>query len=178
MFVVFLVTIFVLLSCSYVASSVVFLLYVAFMYLCVLIVGVLYFQWAHRCWSSEFLTGNFITFGLRLQKQKCSFMVLWVSYLGNMKLSKVHRDVDIVSSSCTFQSWIRFDACLWCVILNGAVVLSHKMSDGVERLIAFTLRTLTDSEQKYTEIEQKALVSVVCAQPCHWYLALTSLSKT
>ena len=80
----------------------------------------LYFQWAHRCWSSEVLTGNFITFGLRLQKQKCSFMVLWVSYsyLGNMKLSKVHRDVDIVSSPCTFQSWIRFGACLWCVILS------------------------------------------------------------
>ena len=44
-------------------------------------------------------------------------------------------------------------------------MLSHKMSDGVERLTAFTLRTLTDSEQKYDQIEQKALVSVVCAQP-------------
>lgn len=41
------------------------------------------------------------------------------------------------------------------------VVLSHKMTDGTERPIAFTSRSLTTAEQNYVQIDREGL-SLVC----------------
>ena len=50
------------------------------------------------------------------------------------------------------------------------VVLTHKMSDGVERPIAFPSRSLTDSEQRYAQIEREALACVFEVKKFHSYL--------
>ena len=49
-------------------------------------------------------------------------------------------------------------------------VLFHKMSDGVERTIAFASRILTDSEQRYAQIEREALACVFGVKKFHSYL--------
>ena len=49
-------------------------------------------------------------------------------------------------------------------------VLAHKMSDGVDRPIAFASRTLTDSEQKYAQTEREALACVFGVKKFHSYL--------
>ena len=49
-------------------------------------------------------------------------------------------------------------------------VLTHRMNDGVERPIAFASRTLTDSEQRYAQIEREALACVFGVKKFHSYL--------
>ena len=50
------------------------------------------------------------------------------------------------------------------------VVLAHKISDGVERLIAFVPKILTDLEQRYTQTKQEALACVFGIKKFHPYL--------
>ena len=48
-------------------------------------------------------------------------------------------------------------------------VLGHRMSDRVERPIAFASRTLTDSKQRYAQIEREALACVSGVKKFHSY---------
>ena len=49
-------------------------------------------------------------------------------------------------------------------------VLSHVMSDGNERPIAFASRTLTKTEQKYAQIDKEALSIIWGVKKFHMYL--------
>ena len=49
-------------------------------------------------------------------------------------------------------------------------VMTYKMSDGVERATGFASRTLTDSEQRYAQIELEALAYVFGVKKFHSYL--------
>ena len=178
--------------------------------------------------------------GLRLQKQKCSFMVSSVSYLGYqidkeglhplaskldaIKQAPQPRNVTELKSflglltyygkflphlptmlaplykllrqnvSCKWTSkqqeafkksrsmltssqvFVHFNPDLELILACDAssygtgAVLTHKMSDGVERPIAFASRILTDSEQRYTQIEREALACVFEVKKFHSYL--------
>ena len=47
------------------------------------------------------------------------------------------------------------------------VVLSHKMEDGNDKLIAFTSRTLLDAVKKYSHLEKEALAIVFLVKRFH-----------
>ena len=49
-------------------------------------------------------------------------------------------------------------------------VISHLMSDGSERPIAFALRTMSATERKYAQLEKKALSFVYGVKKFHRYL--------
>ena len=49
-------------------------------------------------------------------------------------------------------------------------VLAHRMTDGSEKPIAFVSRTLTESEQRYVQIERKGLACVFGVTKFHAYL--------
>ena len=49
-------------------------------------------------------------------------------------------------------------------------VISHVMEDGQEQPIAFTSRTLSKSEQNYSQIEKEAVVLIFGVKKFHFYL--------
>ena len=49
-------------------------------------------------------------------------------------------------------------------------VLSHKTEDGAEKLIGFESRTLTDMEQKYSQVEKEGLACIFGVTQFHAYL--------
>ncbi len=49
-------------------------------------------------------------------------------------------------------------------------VLSHTMSEGVERPIAYALRTLTEAEKKYSQLDKEGLAIVYGVKKFHNYL--------
>ena len=50
------------------------------------------------------------------------------------------------------------------------VVLSHKMADGTERPIAYASRTLTASEQNYSQLEKEGLACILGIKKFHDYV--------
>ena len=49
-------------------------------------------------------------------------------------------------------------------------VLSHQMSDGQERPIAFASRTLSPAEKKYSQLEKEALAIIFAVKKFHNYI--------
>ena len=49
-------------------------------------------------------------------------------------------------------------------------VLSHTMSEGVERPIAYVSRTLTEAEKKYSQLDKEGLAIVFGVKKFHYYL--------
>ena len=49
-------------------------------------------------------------------------------------------------------------------------VLSHKMSDGTERPIAFASRTLSSAEQNYSQLDKEGLAWIFRVKRFHLYL--------
>ena len=49
-------------------------------------------------------------------------------------------------------------------------VLAHRMSDGIEKLIAFVSRTLTKAERRYAQIQREGLACVFGVTKLHAYL--------
>ena len=49
-------------------------------------------------------------------------------------------------------------------------VLSHKMSDGTERPIAFASRTLSSAEKNYSQLDKEGLACIFGVKRFHLYL--------
>ena len=53
---------------------------------------------------------------------------------------------------------------------GAGAVLSHKMSDGTERSIAFASRTLSNAEKNYSQLEKEGLACIFGVKQFHLYL--------
>lgn len=83
---------------------------------------------------------------------------------------------NIKKEICSPQVLIHYDPDLPVTLATDAspvglgAVLSHKMSDGTERPIAFASRTLTNTEKKYSQIDKEALAIVWAVKKFYLYL--------
>ncbi|KAG8196623.1 hypothetical protein JTE90_014180 [Oedothorax gibbosus] len=83
---------------------------------------------------------------------------------------------NIKEEICSPQVLVHYDPALPVMLATDAspvglgAVLSHKMSDGTERPIAFASRTMTDTEKKYSQIDKEALAIVWAVKKFYLYL--------